>query len=188
LWRNAARLTRVPDDAVARAAAVPGTWHLLALSEDWCGDAVNTLPHVARLADQAPNLDLRVLARDENLDLMDAHLTGIARAIPVVIVYDAEFVERGWWGPRPTAAPAVGARPGGAGAGQNAALSARSRVVRARPRAHHARRGDRPARTGRGGLTVARSSPGGRVARSRWNPDRARAYDGGRRPPPSGGG
>jgi hypothetical protein len=102
LWRNAARLTRVPDDAVARAAAVPGRWHLLALSEDWCGDAVNTLPHVARLADQAPNLDLRVLARDENLDLMDAHLTGIARAIPVVIVYDADFVERGWWGPRPT--------------------------------------------------------------------------------------
>jgi hypothetical protein len=103
LWRNAARLTRAPDDAVARAAAVGGRWHLLALSEDWCGDAVNTLPHVARLADQAPNLDLRVLARDENLDLMDAHLTGIARAIPVVIVYDEEFVERAWWGPRPAA-------------------------------------------------------------------------------------
>ena len=103
LWRNAARLARVPDDAVARAAAVGGRWHLLVLSEDWCGDAVNTVPHVARLAEQAPNLDLRVLGRDANLDLMDAHLTGVSRSIPVVIAYDAAFAERGWWGPRPSA-------------------------------------------------------------------------------------
>jgi hypothetical protein len=56
---------------------------------------------VARLAELAPNVDLRVLARDENLDLMDAHLTGTSRAIPVVIVLDGEFNERGWWGSRP---------------------------------------------------------------------------------------
>jgi hypothetical protein len=34
---------------------------------------------------------------------MDAHLTGTARSIPVVIAYDDAFVERGWWGPRPAA-------------------------------------------------------------------------------------
>lgn len=103
LWRNAARLARVPDDTVARAAALPGRWHLLVLSEDWCGDAVNSVPYVARLAELAPNLDLRVLARDANPDLMDAHLTGTSRSIPVVIAYDEHFVERGWWGPRPAA-------------------------------------------------------------------------------------
>jgi hypothetical protein len=103
LWRNAARLARVPDDAVARAAAVPGRWHLLVLNEDWCGDGVNTVPYVARLADQAPNLDLRVLGRDTNPDLMDAHLTGAARSIPIVVLYDDDFVEHGWWGPRPAA-------------------------------------------------------------------------------------
>ncbi len=84
-------------------AALDGAWHLLVLSEDWCGDAVNTVPIVARLAELAPNTDLRVLARDENLDLMDAHLTGTSRSIPVVIVLDEEFNERGWWGPRPAA-------------------------------------------------------------------------------------
>ena len=89
LWRDAARLARVGDDAVARAAAIPGHWHLLVLSEDWCGDAVNTVPIVAKLAELSPNLDVRVLARDHNLDLMDAHLTGTSRAIPVVIVLDA---------------------------------------------------------------------------------------------------
>ncbi len=102
LWRDAARLARVADEHVARAAAIPGRWHLLVLSEDWCGDAVNTVPYVARLADLAPNLDLRVLGRDTNPDLMDAHLTGTARSIPVVIAYDDEFIEHGWWGPRPS--------------------------------------------------------------------------------------
>ena len=101
LWHNAARLARVDDEAVARAEALPGRWHLLVLSEDWCGDAVNTVPYVARLADRVPTLDLRVLGRDENPDLMDAHLTGTARAIPIIVVYDENFVERGWWGPRP---------------------------------------------------------------------------------------
>ena len=102
LWRDTYRLVRVPDDAVARAAAVPGRWHLLVLVEDWCGDAVNTVPILARLAELAPNLDLRVLQRDTNPDLMDAHLTNGTRSIPVVMVLDCGFVEHGWWGPRPS--------------------------------------------------------------------------------------
>lgn len=102
LWRDTYRLVRVPDEAVARAASLPGQWHLLVLVEDWCGDAVNTVPIVARLAELAPNMDLRVLERDRNADLMDAHLTNGTRSIPIVIVYDAEFRECGWWGPRPS--------------------------------------------------------------------------------------
>jgi hypothetical protein len=103
LWQDAARLARVSEAAVARAAALAGRWHLLVLSEDWCGDAVNTVPFLARLADAAPErLDVRVLTRDTNLDLMDAHLTGTARAIPIVIAYDDDYVEHGWWGPRPS--------------------------------------------------------------------------------------
>jgi hypothetical protein len=80
---------------------IAGGWYLVALSEDWCGDAVNTLPVIARLAEQA-GWDLRILSRDANPDLMDAHLTnGRSRSIPVVIVYDEHFEEIGWWGPRP---------------------------------------------------------------------------------------
>jgi thiol-disulfide isomerase/thioredoxin len=112
LWKNAARLARVPDDAVARVAALGGRYHLLVLSEDWCGDAVNSIPVIARLAEEAPNLDLRVLARDENLDLMDAHLTNGSRSIPAVIVYDDEFRELGWWGPRPAELQAWALGPG----------------------------------------------------------------------------
>jgi hypothetical protein len=101
LWHGVHERVRLPEEVVSEARAVPGGWHLVALSEDWCGDAVNTLPVVARLADEA-GWDFRVLLRDDNLDLMDSHLTnGRSRSIPIVIVYDEDFHEIGWWGPRP---------------------------------------------------------------------------------------
>ena len=101
LWRGVYDRVRLPDDLVAEARTIPGDWYLVALSEDWCGDAVNTLPVIARLADES-GWDLRVMSRDDNDDLMDSHLTnGRARSIPVVIIYDDGFNEIGWWGPRP---------------------------------------------------------------------------------------
>jgi hypothetical protein len=101
LWHAVYTHAKVSDDAVARAIALEGPWRLMALTEDWCGDAVNSLPVLARLTEMAPNISLRVLSRDANPDLMDAHLTGTARAIPVVMILDADYDERAWWGSRP---------------------------------------------------------------------------------------
>lgn len=102
LWHGLHERARVPEDLVERGRELPGRWHLLALTEDWCGDAVNVLPVVARWVESLPDVQLRLLGRDDNPDLMDAHLTnGRSRSIPVVIVYDEEFREVGWWGPRP---------------------------------------------------------------------------------------
>lgn len=101
LWASVYRTARPPEGAVERARHIPGRWHLLALTEDWCGDGINSLPLLARLVEQVPNFDLRVLGRDANPDLMDLHLTGTARAIPIVMVFDEQLVEQGWWGPRP---------------------------------------------------------------------------------------
>ena len=101
LWEAVYRGARVENAALARAAALPTPRHLLVISEDWCGDAVNSVPIVARLADLTPGLDLRVLARDEHPALMDAHLTNGARSIPIVVALDAHFAPLGAWGPRP---------------------------------------------------------------------------------------
>lgn len=102
LWQAVWRRAEVPPEYGARAAAVPGRWKVLVLSADWCGDAVNIVPVLARLAEAAPNLDLRLLDRDAHLALMDEHLTGgIARSIPAAILLDEAGVERAWWGPRP---------------------------------------------------------------------------------------
>ena len=102
-WRGVHRTARVPADLADRARAVTGEWHFLVLSEHWCGDAVNSVPQIARACELIPGSRLRVLGRDANPDLMDAHLTGDTRSIPVVMVIDATFVEHGWWGPRPRA-------------------------------------------------------------------------------------
>jgi hypothetical protein len=91
-----------PPAYAERVEATGRRWHLLSMSEDWCGDSVNTLPWVDALAASTPQLDHRIIPRDEHLELMDAHLTnGTARAIPIVILLDERFVERAWWGPRP---------------------------------------------------------------------------------------
>src|SRR5690606_15076340 len=91
-----------PSEYVERIAATGRHWHLLVLSEDWCGDAVNIVPFIDALGVASAQVDVRLIARDENLDLMDAHLTnGTLRAIPIVLVLDDRFEERDWWGPRP---------------------------------------------------------------------------------------
>ena len=92
---------RVPEELLERARGLREDWHLLVLCEEWCGDGANSLPYLVRMVDAGPNLHLRILSRDENLDLMDAHLTGESRSIPVVMILDKEFREVGWWGPRP---------------------------------------------------------------------------------------
>ena len=101
LWREMRTRARAPQDLVERARRIEAPRHLLVLLEDWCGDAINTIPSVAALVDAVPRLALRVLARDENPDLMDARRTDGTRSIPVVIVLDERFAELGWWGPRP---------------------------------------------------------------------------------------
>jgi hypothetical protein len=100
LWHGMYRTCQVPSGFVSRARAFNNELKLLALSEDWCGDAVSTLPVLARLAEQAA-VELRILARDANPDLMDQHLTSGSRSIPVIMFLDLDLRERGWWGPRP---------------------------------------------------------------------------------------
>ena len=50
LWQGIYKLARVPDWALA--AVPPGTNRkLLVIAEDWCGDASNTVPIIARFVD-----------------------------------------------------------------------------------------------------------------------------------------
>jgi hypothetical protein len=72
------------------------------LSEGWCGDAAQNLPAIARLAELNEQIDLKILLRDENPELMDGYLTNGSRSIPKVIVYDQTAGrELFTWGPRP---------------------------------------------------------------------------------------
>jgi hypothetical protein len=101
LWHAVWERSRVPEEVLAEARTLGGGWKLLVISEDWCGDASNTVPVVARLAEQVEGIELRVVKRDDDPELMDAHLTAGSRSIPLVIALDAEFRPVGRWGPRP---------------------------------------------------------------------------------------
>ncbi len=101
LWRAIHRRAEVPAWARQETSTLTGTWRLLAISEDWCGDAFNSLPFLARLAEAVPALEMRVVKRDENLPLIDRYLTNGSRSIPLVVVLDAGFRPVGRWGPRP---------------------------------------------------------------------------------------
>ena len=101
LWQGIYNLARVPAWALA---AIPAgeKRRLLVIAEDWCGDASNTVPVIAKFADQVSGLELRVIMRDQNPEVMDRYLTNGSRSIPIVIALDESFNEIGHWGPRPS--------------------------------------------------------------------------------------
>lgn len=80
----------------------------LVLAESWCGDAAQNLPVIAAIAVQNSNVQIGILLRDENPDLMQAYLTFGARAIPKLIAFDSNSgLELFTWGPRPAEAQAI---------------------------------------------------------------------------------
>lgn len=75
------------------------------LTEGWCGDAAHALPILAKVADYSDKINLKLLLRDENLDLMDQYLTNGGRSIPKLVRYQLSTGNvMGTWGPRPKVA------------------------------------------------------------------------------------
>lgn len=80
----------------------PQTW--LVLTEGWCGDAAQNLPVIHKMAEVNSNINLQLVLRDENLELMDLFLTNGGRSIPKLIALDEELNILYTWGPRPQTA------------------------------------------------------------------------------------
>jgi selT/selW/selH-like putative selenoprotein len=90
------------DEDFAFFRQLPETLHVMALAEDWCGDVLNNLPVLARVAQKSGKLNLRIFLRDQNLDLMDQYLNqGQFRSIPVFAFFDSAFQPLGHWIERP---------------------------------------------------------------------------------------
>lgn len=79
------------------------TW--LVISESWCGDAAQILPVINKMAEVSDKIDLRIVLRDDNEDLMNLFLTNGTKSIPKLIIIDKatnEVVND--FGPRPKGA------------------------------------------------------------------------------------
>lgn len=79
------------------------TW--LVLVESWCGDAAHVLPVLNKIAELNNHINLKVVLRDENFELMDTFLTNGSRSIPKLIIIDDETgAVLNTFGPRPSEA------------------------------------------------------------------------------------
>ena len=106
---NFARSTRVekqfvPSDKLTGAVDKISKQQLwLVLTESWCGDSAQNLPVLAKISRLSKNVELRILLRDSNLEIMDKYLTNGTRSIPKLVAFDEEGKELFRWGARPAA-------------------------------------------------------------------------------------
>lgn len=93
--------TKLSENALTKAQKVQKDFTWLVLTESWCGDAAQTLPVINKFAEANEKIDLKVVLRDENEDLMNRFLTNGSKSIPKLIVLDNTSNKVvGSWGPR----------------------------------------------------------------------------------------
>lgn len=104
---NAQRMKRLDkqiilNDKILEALKINKPWTWVVLIESWCGDGAQNLPIIAKIAELSPNIELKILLRDQNPALMDKYLTNGSKSIPKLICYEkGTEKEIGVWGPRP---------------------------------------------------------------------------------------
>jgi len=106
-WERQARVhdSYSPSEALRSAAeAIQDAQLWMVLTEPWCGDSAFVLPVIAEAASLSDQVALRILPRDDNLDIMDQYLTDGSRSIPKLVAFTKDGEELFTWGPRPDGA------------------------------------------------------------------------------------
>lgn len=93
--------TRLSEEAVKVTEKVNKDFTWLVLTESWCGDAAQTLPVINKFSEVSKKIDLKVVLRDENDELMNHFLTDGNKSIPKLIVIENKTNRVvSSWGPR----------------------------------------------------------------------------------------
>lgn len=105
---NVVRMNRIEKtvellpEVVLSLEQLPKKYIWLVLSEGWCGDAANIVPVLHKMAEATTQIELRIVLRDDHDELMQYFLTNGGKAIPKLLVLDAETLDViADWGPRP---------------------------------------------------------------------------------------
>src|SRR5690554_741883 len=69
------KTAKVSEEAMEVFKSVSNKQTWLVITEPWCGDAAQTLPFLNKIAQEADNIDLKIVLRDDNLELMNQFLT-----------------------------------------------------------------------------------------------------------------
>ena len=95
-WHARTDSVRLDPTMLARARAVGGEWRILVVAIDRCGDSMNSVPYLARLADSVPGLSLRIVLPEPGRAAQDAHKSVDGRrATPTFVLLDASGTSRG---------------------------------------------------------------------------------------------
>lgn len=97
---------KISDSTISKLQNLRKNYIWLVISEGWCGDAAQLLPIIYKMATASNDkIELKIVLRDENPDLMNLFLTNGGKAIPKLIIIDKEKLEViADWGPRPKGA------------------------------------------------------------------------------------
>lgn len=92
----------VSDKLMKEVQLLKNKTYWLVLTEHWCGDASQILPALHKIeAESEGKIEMKLVYRDQNLELMDQYLTNNGRSIPKLIQLDSNYNVTGIWGPRP---------------------------------------------------------------------------------------
>jgi hypothetical protein len=95
----------VPGEIGLKLKALEREYIWLVIVEGWCGDGAQILPILNKMAEASGKIELKIVFRDSNDDVMNHFLTNGARAIPKLIIIDkASGKVCNHWGPRPKGA------------------------------------------------------------------------------------
>lgn len=96
------KVIELSDNQLERLSKLNKKMTFIVITEGWCGDAAQILPVIEKMKQATKFIELKIVYRDENPELMQAYLTNGSMSIPIVIGVDAETAEELFhWGPRP---------------------------------------------------------------------------------------
>ena len=77
-------------------------WKFVLLNEPWCSDGSFSQPVFKKIAEASKGaIELKILLRDENPEIMDRFLTNGGKSIPKLVILNQANEVMGTWGPRP---------------------------------------------------------------------------------------
>lgn len=93
---------KVTDENLEKLKSLKNRYIWLVIAEGWCADGAQLLPIFNKMANESDKIDLKIVLRDENEDLMNLVQTNGASSIPKLVIIDKATGDNfGNWGPRP---------------------------------------------------------------------------------------
>lgn len=95
----------ISEDIAHKLQTLKSEYIWLVISEGWCGDAAQLLPIFNKMENLSDKIEMKIVLRDDNPELMRLFLTNGGKSIPKLIILDKETLNiLADWGPRPKGA------------------------------------------------------------------------------------